>query len=97
MILAPDAAAGKSATGAATPQRPLPASFATLLEKSVLNFDKASVTTVPLGTWACLSPPNAAVQNALAPLIAWRRRQGYQVVAATTDEIGGNTGYMIKA
>ena len=84
---------GKAA-GAA---RPLPASIATLLAAEVAGFDKSSVTTVPLGTWVCLSPPGAAVQNALAPLIAWRQRQGYHVVSATTDQIGGNNGNAIKA
>lgn len=84
---------GKAADGA----RPIPASIATLLAAEVAGFDKSTVATVPLGTWACLSPPGAAVQNALAPLIAWRQRQGYHVVAATTDQIGGNTGNNIKS
>lgn len=85
--------AAKGAAGA----RAVPASIATLLAAEVAGFDKASLATVPLGTWACLSPPGAEISAALAPLIAWRQRQGYHVVAATTDQIGGNDGYMIKA
>lgn len=77
--------------------RTVPASIATLLASEVEGFDKSTLATVPLGTWACLSAPGTDVQTALAPLIAWRQRQGYHVVAATTDQIGGNDGYAIKA
>ena len=87
-----------SATGAAAarPARPLPASFVTLLEHTVLGFDKATVETVPLGTWVCITPNNAAVVTALEPLAAWRARQGYNVVSVTTAETG-TTNSAIKA
>lgn len=85
------------ATKAGTAARPLPASLATLLAAEIPGFDKSTVATVPLGTWACLSPPGAEIQAALAPLVEWRRRQGYHVVMATTDQVGGNDGYAIKA
>ncbi|HPF70066.1 MAG TPA: C25 family cysteine peptidase, partial [Candidatus Krumholzibacteria bacterium] len=71
-----------------TADRPLPASFATLLEQTVLGFDKSSVTTVPLGTWACIMPGDLAVQAAVQPLLEWRARQGYNVVVASTTDIG---------
>jgi len=85
-------APAKAAAGA----RAVPASLATLLAAEVPGLDKSSLTTVPLGTWACLSPPGAEIQAALAPLLEWRRRQGYHVVAATTDQIGGEGGYAVK-
>ncbi|MBK8167010.1 MAG: T9SS type A sorting domain-containing protein [bacterium] len=78
------------------PLRPLPASFATLLENTVLGFDKATVETVPMGTWVCIAPNNAAVITALEPLVAWRARQGYNVVSVTTAETG-TTNTAIKA
>ena len=84
------------AAAAARPARPLPASFATLLEHTVLGFDKASVETVPMGTWVCIAPNNAAVITALEPLVAWRARQGYNVVSVTTAETG-TTNSAIKA
>ncbi|MBK7669822.1 MAG: carboxypeptidase regulatory-like domain-containing protein [bacterium] len=82
------------ATDAAAPvraDRPLPASFVTLLEQSVLGFDKASATTVPLGTWVCIAPNDPAVLTAVEPLVAWRARQGYNVVSVTTAETGTST------
>jgi hypothetical protein len=82
------------ATDAAAPvraDRPLPASFATLLEQNVLGFDKASATTVPLGTWVCITPNDASVLTAVEPLVTWRARQGYNVVSVTTAETGTST------
>jgi hypothetical protein len=82
------------ASDAAAPvraDRPLPASFATLLGQSVLGFDKASATTVPLGTWVCITPNDPAVLTAVEPLVAWRARQGYNVVSVTTAETGTST------
>jgi hypothetical protein len=87
------AAAGKADS---RPARPLPASFATLLESTVLGFDKSAVQTVPMGTWVCIAPNNAAVITALEPLVAWRARQGYNVVSVTTAETG-TTNTAIKA
>ncbi|MBM4130545.1 hypothetical protein FJ250_05880, partial [bacterium] len=78
-------------------RRAVPASLATLLAAEVPGFDKSSLTTAPLGTWACLGPPGAEIEAALAPLVEWRRRQGYHVVTAATDQIGGNTVHSVKA
>lgn len=78
------------------PARRLPASFATLLERTVLGFDKSAVETVPMGTWVCIAPNNPAVITALEPLVAWRARQGYNVVSVTTAETG-TTNTAIKA
>lgn len=89
----PAGGADKAAAGG----RRVPASLATLLASEVPAFDKSALVTVPLGTWACLSPPGAEIEAALAPLVEWRRRQGYHVVTANTDQIGGNDGYVIKA
>lgn len=85
-----------AATAETRPARPLPASFATLLESTVLGFDKAAVETVPMGTWVCIAPNNPAVITALEPLVAWRARQGYTVVSVTTAETG-TTNTAIKA
>jgi hypothetical protein len=95
LAFVPAATAGKSA--AATDARPLPESIATLIGQTALGFDKSAYTTIPRGTWVCLSPPGTQIQNALAPLFEWRRRQGYNVVAATTTDVGGNDAYAIKA
>jgi hypothetical protein len=90
--------AGAVAAGSGAPgQQPVPASIATLLATEFPGADKSATATVPLGTWVCLSPPGAAIEAALAPLLEWRQRQGYHVIAATTDEIGGNDGNAIKA
>lgn len=85
-----------AAKAEARPARPLPASFAALLERTVLGFDKATVETVPRGTWVCIAPNIPAVTTALEPLLAWRARQGYNVVSATTAETG-TTNTAIKA
>lgn len=85
-----------AATAESRPARPLPASFATLLESAVLGFDKAAVETVPMGTWVCIAPNIPAVITALEPLVAWRARQGYNVVSVTTAETG-TTNTAIKA
>ncbi len=81
---APSAAAPRSAPA----DRPLPESFATLLEQTVLGFDKSNVATVPLGTWVCIMPSDLAVEAEMQPLLEWRARQGYNVVTATTAETG---------
>ena len=100
LAFVPATTAGKSAGTGSAPAadpRPLPESIATLLAQTALGFDKSAYATIPRGTWVCLSPPGAQVQAALAPLFEWRRRQGYNVVTATTTDIGGNNGLTIQA
>lgn len=80
----------------ARPDQPLPASFATLLEQTTLGFDKSAYTTVPLGTWVCVAPNDPSVTAALEPLLAWRARQGYNVISVTTLQTG-TTNTAIKA
>ncbi len=49
-----------------------------------------------LGTWLIISRNSSSVLAELAPLVAWRQRQGYRVVQATTSETG-TTAASIKA
>lgn len=72
-----------------TAARPLPESFATLLQQTTLGFDKSKFETVPLGSWVIISQNDPAVIAAIQPLIDWRERQGYHVIATTTSETGG--------
>jgi len=49
-----------------------------------------------LGTWVIISRNSSSVLNELEPLVAWRERQGYRVVQATTAQTG-TTPEAIKA
>ncbi len=48
------------------------------------------------GTWLIISADDPDVDAALAPLLSWRRRMGYDVVHATTTQTGA-TAEQIKA
>ncbi len=78
---------GKGA-GAPRPERPVPASFATLYDR-VLGADLvAKSPVIARGTYLVVCPDDASVVSALDPLLQWRREQGYHVVLATTSETG---------
>jgi len=75
--------AGKAAHRADT------AAYDEFFRSRVLNYggaDKSAVTE--MGTYLVICPNNATVIANLAPLLDWRRRQGYNVVLATTAETG---------
>ncbi|MDO9171217.1 MAG: C25 family cysteine peptidase [bacterium] len=75
--------AGKAARRAET------AAYDEFFRARVLNYggaDKSAVTE--MGSYLVICPNNATVIANLAPLLDWRRRQGYNVVLATTAETG---------
>jgi hypothetical protein len=80
---------GKAETTGA-PDRPLTASFDRLLASTVLNYSGAK-ETVATGTYLMITPDNADVTSRVQDLLQWRRRQGYNVILATTAVTGSST------
>jgi hypothetical protein len=70
--------------------RPVPESFLSLYEDTVLGFDRAGGAQGPLGTWMVIYPDAAGVYEAIVPLIEWRQREGYNVVATSVASIGSS-------
>ena len=73
----------------------IPESFHLLYKDMVLNYEdsgyyREGVTEVGPGTYLLIYDNTAGVLTRLAPLIEWREKQGYKVVAVSTDETGGN-------
>ena len=72
--------------------RPVPESFARLLADRVVNYpDSDTGATGTPSTYLAICPNSAGVVDALGPLLDWRRRQGYNVILATTGETGTTT------
>ena len=71
--------------------RPVPESFVSLYENTVLGFERGNTETVEMGTWLVIHPSTSGVEAALAPLTDWRLRQGYNVVVASTSVTGTST------
>ncbi|MBN2172321.1 MAG: hypothetical protein JW819_13460, partial [Candidatus Krumholzibacteriota bacterium] len=69
----------------------IPASFDRLYHDVVMNY-RSGDAEAGLGTYLVICPNNSTIVNTLAPLLDWRRRQGYNVLLATTAETGTNTG-----
>ena len=82
------------------PQRPsprmIPESFDRIYSQTVMGYERDPDTTVGPGSYLMICPNNASVIAAVQPLLDWRRRQGYNVVFATTAETGTTT-YAIKS
>jgi len=80
--------------------RPIPASFDQLLATKVLGYQADAARDVAgtglLGTWLIFSRGSDEVQANLAPLMEWRRRQGYHVEYRNVDLIS-NGATAIKA
>jgi len=71
-------------------------SFDSFYRSSVLNYDAAAKSLpVEIGTYLAICPDNATVIANIEPLLNWRRRQGYNVVLATTTQTG-TTNTQIK-
>jgi len=68
--------------------RVIPESFATLFSEAVLGYEKGLGQETSLGTWLIIYPPVSGVLDAITPLMEWRQRQGYNVIAASTGSIG---------
>lgn len=72
-------------------------SFDQLYRSVVANYAGAQDlgSTVSPGTYLVICPNDTAVTNRLSHLVAWRERQGYPVVVATTAQ-AGTTNAQIK-
>lgn len=44
-----------------------------------------------LGTWVIIHPVGSSYETTLAPLVDWRRRQGYNVIEADINDTGSTT------
>jgi len=76
--------------------RMIPESFLAMFEDDIIGYQRdADVATGP-GTYLVICPNNTAVVDILEPLLEWRRRQGYNVVLATTAQTG-TTATAIKS
>jgi hypothetical protein len=83
---------------AETPRRRtlIPESFDRLYRDTVLNYEqsdlyRAADVHVGPGTWLLIYPNSTGVLTRLQPLIDWRERQGYNVIAVNTDGTGTST------
>jgi hypothetical protein len=82
----------------AGPPRPISESFARLLAGSVINWPavRDGFVDAGRGTWLCIHDSDAGVAERVAPLAQWRRRQGYNVIVASTA-LTGTSSTQIKA
>ena len=82
----------------AGPPRPIGESFARLLASSVINWPavRDGYVDAGRGTWLCIHDSDAGVAERIAPLADWRRRQGYNVIVASTA-VTGPSSTQIKA
>jgi hypothetical protein len=80
---------------------PLTPAFDEIYRSMVVNYGSEatggrSELAPYLGTWVIISRDNSTVVDLLQPLIEWRRRMGYNVVAVTTTDIGSTSSYAIR-
>jgi len=68
----------------------IPQSFDHLYSDLVLNYERASDAEVGPGTYLLIHHDDAAVESGLRPLLDWRRRQGYNVLAVDIAETGSS-------
>ncbi len=88
--------AGRDDTNAGpAPAQFIPRSFDNLYRKAVVGYDRGAAEVGP-GSYLIICPNNSTVISYLGPLLDWRRRQGYNVVLATTDETG-TSNFNIKS
>ncbi len=66
----------------------VPESFANLYAETVLGYERAAGSESVLGTWLVIYPNVTGVTDAIDPLIKWRERQGYNVLAVSTSTTG---------
>ncbi|HRY40244.1 MAG TPA: C25 family cysteine peptidase, partial [Candidatus Krumholzibacteria bacterium] len=78
------------------PPRLIPESFATIFEEEVVGFVRDENVAVGPGTYILVCPNNSTVLSIIEELAAWRRRQGYNVIVATTATTG-TTNTAIKS
>jgi len=70
--------------------KPIPQSFARLVEEQVVGLDRDVEVYNGPGVYAMVCQDDAAVIDAVQPLLEWRRRQGYLVHLVTTTEAGSD-------
>jgi len=66
----------------------IPESFDRIYSQTVIGYERDPDTVVGPGSYLMICPNSASVIAAVQPLLEWRRRQGYNVVFATTAETG---------
>ncbi|MCB1184874.1 carboxypeptidase regulatory-like domain-containing protein [bacterium] len=76
----------KSAT-----DRAIPESFARMLQDEVIDYTPTGLEMDTPGTYLVIYPEVTGIAGKLDPLLAWRRRQGYNVIATSTNITGGTT------
>ncbi len=81
---------------APTLPRPIPESFDAIFQQEIVGYERAAGVQAGPGSYVVICPNNSTVINILEPLLEWRRRQGYNVVLATTAETG-TTNTSIKS
>jgi hypothetical protein len=87
---------GRDARNNAGVPRPIPASFATMFEDAIVGWQRDENVVAGPGSYLMICPNDPAVLAAVQPLAAWRARQGYNTVVATTAQ-AGTTAPAIKA
>ncbi len=70
----------------------LPESFDRLYRDTVLGWERSDDSAVGPGAYLLICRDNSGVLSRLEPLLEWRRRQGYDVILATTTQTGTTTG-----
>ncbi len=90
---------GRDLRNAAARQRSrIPESFHRIYQDVVINYDSfmdRNEAQVCPGTYLLIYPPESGVLTRLQPLIDWRKRQGYNVLTASTNTTG-STNSLIK-
>ncbi len=71
--------------------RLIPQSFASMYEDEIIGYQLNSEVMSGPGTYLIIYPASSSVRSAIDPLVAWRQRQGYNVVVASTTETGTST------
>lgn len=77
----------------------IPQSFVRQLTDQVLGFDatrlnldkEGGIQSPSLGTYVAVHNGSASVVSGIAPLLKWRKEQGYRVVEVNTFSVGNNT------
>ncbi len=69
----------------------IPESFARMYEQEIIGYERSGDVAEGPGSYLMICPSDPAVVAAVQPLVEWRRRQGYNVVLATTAETGTTT------
>ena len=78
-------------------RRSVPPSYDRLYRELVVNYEEPPRgMPIEMGGYLVICPDDAGVVSRLQPLLDWRKRQGYEVVLATTSQTG-TTAEQIKS